>query len=93
MTSSNHSSLPGLCILLLAIAMSFSASTLFAAEPGGEQLYKANCAECHQSDGEGIPNIYPSLMPSEVVKDSAVDVALVLIIGRGEMPSFDGFPI
>ena len=60
------------------------------AEVNGERLFLENCAECHQEDGEGIPNIYPSLADSELVLGSSADVALVLIIGRGEMPSFNG---
>ena len=60
------------------------------AEVNGERLFLENCAECHQEDGEGIPNIYPSLPDSELVLGSGADVALVLIIGRGEMPSFNG---
>lgn len=59
-------------------------------DPSGEMLFTQNCAECHQSNGKGIANIYPALAGSEVVKGSPVDVALVLIIGRGEMPSFAG---
>ena len=54
----------------------------------GQRLFRANCAECHQNDGLGIPNIYPPLAGNETVQGSAVDVALVLRIGRGEMPSF-----
>ena len=60
------------------------------AEVNGERLFLENCAECHQEDGEGVPNIYPSLADSELVLGSGADVALVLIIGRGEMPSFNG---
>ncbi|MDG2141750.1 MAG: cytochrome c [Gammaproteobacteria bacterium] len=60
------------------------------AETTGERLFLENCAECHQEDGEGIPNIYPSLADNELVLGSGADVALVLIIGRGEMPSFNG---
>ena len=60
------------------------------AQDAGEQLFLNNCAECHQRDGEGIPNIYPPLAGSEVVRGSGVDVALVMLIGRGEMPSFAG---
>ena len=37
-----------------------------------------------------MPNIYPALVGNETVQGSGVDVALVLIIGRGEMPSFAG---
>ena len=60
------------------------------AEVNWERLFLENCAECHQEDGKGVPNIYPSLADSELVLGSGADVALVLIIGRGEMPSFNG---
>ena len=56
----------------------------------GQRLFLDNCAECHQRNGRGIEGIYPSLASSEVVSGSGVDVALQLIIGRGEMPSFAG---
>lgn len=52
------------------------------------KLFIENCAECHLPDGLGIGGIYPALAGNKLVLGSAVDVALVLIIGRGEMPSF-----
>lgn len=71
------------CLLTIIL---FPWSTL--AQESGEQLFLANCAECHQADGQGIPNIYPALDGNETVNGSGIDVALVLRIGRGEMPSF-----
>lgn len=72
------------CItLLLGLAWPFTL-------PASEQLFLDNCAICHQKDGHGIPDVYPSLHTSEVVLGSGADVALVLLIGRGEMPSFEG---
>lgn len=59
-------------------------------QAAGRALFLANCAECHQADGRGIANVYPALDGSEVVRGSGIDVALVLRIGRGEMPSFLG---
>ncbi len=56
----------------------------------GQRLFFDNCAECHQVNGLGIPNVYPALDGNETVNGSGADVALVLIIGRGEMPSFRG---
>lgn len=56
----------------------------------GKQLFMDSCAECHQPSGRGLAGVYPSLQASEIVRGSAVDVALQLIIGRGEMPSFAG---
>jgi mono/diheme cytochrome c family protein len=77
--------------LLSLITIAQSAQSAQATEYiGGEKLFAQNCAECHQTNGRGITNIYPSLAGSEVVKGSGIDVALVLIIGRGEMPSFAG---
>ncbi len=72
--------------VLLALSTSWLQTT-FAAD-AGETLFLENCAECHLPDGLGIAGIYPALAGNELVLGSAVDVALVLIIGRGEMPSF-----
>lgn len=79
---------------LTRASLTFSAfvfcSSIAGAQDEGEQLFLNNCAECHQRDGNGIANIYPALAGSEVVRGSGVDVALVMLIGRGEMPSFAG---
>ena len=58
------------------------------ADEDGEPLLLANCAECHQANGQGIANIYPALAGNETVLGSGVDVALMMRIGRTEMPSF-----
>jgi cytochrome c oxidase subunit 2 len=80
--------------LLMACLLSGAVpgSCLYASEAGtrGEQLFKNNCMACHQQDGRGIPDVYPALDDSEVVRGSADDVALVALIGRGDMPSFRG---
>ena len=78
------------CLLLPAIVFYSSLAGAALAQDAGEQLFLNNCAECHQRDGKGIPNIYPALAGSEVVRGSGVDVALVMLIGRGGMPSFAG---
>lgn len=75
-------------LLLPASVFCSSIAGAASAQDAGEQLFLNNCAECHQRDGKGIPNIYPALAGSEVVQGSGVDVALVMLIGRGEMPSF-----
>ena len=75
---------------VFAFMVTALASMPCLAAESGEQLYLENCAACHRSDGKGIANVYPALAGSEVVLDSGIDVALVLIIGRGEMPSFNG---
>lgn len=76
--------------LIPALAGCLVGFQTYAADESGQRLFLENCAECHQEDGMGIPNIYPALAGNELVQGSGVDVALVLIIGRGEMPSFSG---
>lgn len=82
--------MPRLTLLLSAALTAACASSDPLASLDGQRLFFDNCAECHQASGRGIANIYPALDGSEVVAGSGADVALVLIIGRGEMPSFRG---
>ena len=79
-------------LLSLASVLLFSSGASSAQEQqlDGETLFRSNCAECHRRNGQGLANIYPALAGNETVLGSGVDVALVLIIGRGEMPSFAG---
>lgn len=45
----------------------------------GEEVYSANCAACHQANGEGVPNAFPSLTESEIVfgpKEEHVNVVV-----------------
>lgn len=55
----------------------------------GEQVYAANCASCHQPDGEGRPGLYPALNGSPIVTSGgpAAEIQLVLN-GQGQMPAF-----
>jgi mono/diheme cytochrome c family protein len=81
-----HRLIPTCVFILLPLLPSLAACQ----ETVGEALYLNNCAQCHQPNGKGIPNVYPALASNKLVNASAVDVALVLLIGRGEMPSFAG---
>lgn len=88
MRQSKFASKRQLTTALLALAIGPTLGSAEERVAPGEQLFRDNCAECHQPDGMGIAGIYPALATSEVVRGSGVDVALQLIIGRGEMPSF-----
>lgn len=54
----------------------------------GEEVYEAQCATCHQSDGEGTAN-FPALAGNPMVVDEdPTEMLDVIIHGRGEMPAF-----
>ena len=45
----------------------------------GIMIYKKHCMECHQENGEGVPNIYPTLQNAEWVgadKDHLVEIII-----------------
>ena len=46
----------------------------------GYQLYTSNCANCHQVDGKGMANLYPTLVGSPALKNKAL---LACIIQNG----------
>jgi mono/diheme cytochrome c family protein len=51
----------------------------------GAQFYEGNCLACHQRDGRGIPNVYPSLAGSPLV--NADPAPLVRWVVRGVRPA------
>jgi nitrite reductase (NO-forming) len=45
----------------------------------GEQIYKAKCIACHQANGQGLPNAFPSLVGSDfLLNQKALAVSQVL---------------
>jgi mono/diheme cytochrome c family protein len=45
----------------------------------GEQIFKAKCIACHQANGQGLPNAFPSLVGSEfLLKQTKLAVSQVL---------------
>jgi mono/diheme cytochrome c family protein len=71
-----------ICMFVLNLASCQSAEELkteqYFAE--GYQLYMTNCANCHQADGNGMANLYPSLAGSAMLKDPSM---LACIIRNG----------
>ena len=47
----------------------------------GKKLYNGNCANCHQSSGEGAPGSYPPLGGSEWVMGSKERLAAIMLAG------------
>ena len=71
----------GTLILNLLTSSALLLTLMFAVfsesvEKKGEALFIENCAECHQRNGKGIVNVYPSLAGNELVVGSGADVAL-----------------
>ncbi|CAM3529610.1 Cytochrome c domain-containing protein [Bordetella sputigena] len=70
-------------------------------ESVGAAVYKSFCAQCHQADGRGIPNVYPRLAgnPSLLAKDKTSLMRIVMEGGHSaatqhgpasqHMPPFD----
>jgi cytochrome c oxidase subunit 2 len=52
----------------------------------GEKVYAANCAVCHQANGKGVPNAFPSLDGSPVVNGPRQEQINVVLNGRKAMP-------
>jgi nitrite reductase (NO-forming) len=45
----------------------------------GEQLYKEKCIACHQANGQGLPNVFPTLVGSQfLLNQTKLAVAQVL---------------
>jgi mono/diheme cytochrome c family protein len=78
-----------------------SADFIVPATADGGQLYGANCVDCHQANGSGVPGVFPPLAKSEWVnaEDAGVMIKILLhgIHGpltvegtqyNGEMPHF-----
>jgi mono/diheme cytochrome c family protein len=49
----------------------------------GKRVFMANCAVCHQANGQGMPNVYPPLVASEWVTDPANEKHMVRIVING----------
>jgi mono/diheme cytochrome c family protein len=47
----------------------------------GKKVFSANCATCHQANGEGVPGQYPPLAGSEVVTGGPRRPAMVVLKG------------
>ncbi|MGC8903730.1 c-type cytochrome [Thermus sp.] len=52
----------------------------------GKAIYEANCAACHQANGQGMPPAFPALAGSPNLKDAQMILNIVKN-GRGAMPA------
>ncbi len=55
----------------------------------GQDVYNANCAACHQANGEGIPGNFPAIKGSTVALGPLDDHIQIVVKGKGAMmPGF-----
>jgi mono/diheme cytochrome c family protein len=58
----------------------------------GQEVYTANCADCHRSNGEGLPDTFPSFVKSAFVTGDPNPVIQIVLEGRkptvGRMPAW-----
>lgn len=53
-----------------------------AAAARGAQIYEGNCLACHQRDGRGVQNVYPTLAGSALVNGEPAALARWVILGE-----------
>lgn len=56
----------------------------------GAKVYQANCAACHQDNGEGTPGIFPPLVDDEVVIDEDPTEHITIVLQGLEGKTIDG---
>jgi cytochrome c oxidase subunit II len=55
----------------------------------GEKVFNANCAACHQANGEGIPGAFPALVKAPSVIGPQADQISILLNGKNAgMPAW-----
>lgn len=69
--------------LLFSLVMTVGLSApISALADTGEKVYQANCAACHQANGQGLTGAFPPLAKSDWIKGKKpVDIAHVVLAG------------
>ena len=61
--------------------------------PDGNALFTANCASCHQANGEGLPGAFPPLKGSPVVLGDDLELYVTIIMnGYDPRPEYATMP-
>lgn len=53
----------------------------------GEQIYKAKCIACHQANGQGLPNAFPTLVGSKFLLENKVLAVSQVLNGSVNVPA------
>ena len=77
-------------IVVQALLHSTSASGAPAADLDGKAIFLANCASCHQANGQGS-ELFPALAGNKTVTAADPSLAIATVEhGRNVMPSWKG---
>lgn len=85
--------MPIMVMLLLAanVALSQGGGDLMKQ---GQEIFDNTCADCHRSNGEGLPNKFPALKGNAFVQGTPQPVLATVLNGRrgplGHMPAWGG---
>ncbi len=53
----------------------------------GEKIYNEKCFACHQKDGNGIPNAFPTLVGSDFLLNNTKEAVAQVLNGSEHVPS------
>lgn len=56
----------------------------------GRDLYKANCASCHQADGKGLKKLIPPLASSDFLRKNQIESVHLIKNGASESITVNG---
>ena len=86
-------------VVMLGAALVLAASLAFSQGEGdllkrGQDIFDNTCADCHRSNGEGLPNKFPALKGNAFVQGNPEPVLHTVLNGRhgklGRMPAWGG---
>jgi len=84
-------------LLLILASLALVGGSAWAQAPGdlvkpGQEVFEANCAQCHRSNGEGLPDTFPALNKNPLVLGDPKPVIATVLNGLkgslGKMPSW-----
>ena len=56
----------------------------------GAKLYKLNCANCHQENGEGLARLMPPLLKSDWLRNNTSELPCLIIKGNNQKMIVNG---
>ncbi|MGD8513993.1 MAG: cytochrome c, partial [Granulosicoccaceae bacterium] len=71
-----------------AAGKTFSKDELMAR---GEKVYNANCAACHQANGQGLPGVFPALAAGPIATGPAAGHIDIVVHGSKKNPAMAAF--